>query len=139
MDIDVKNLAIYAAVGMLGFGFANAVHASTEFPPEVLGSYSIARTCDPDTVMVVNPSSVTIEAAGALAVQDNWDICLSCAGGASGQSSEVMAFPIGDGLAPVFTFSAGPEGKVTVEYYGDTPLQAPMLQMHEAETLLRCQ
>lgn len=111
-----------------------------DFPPEVQGTYSHTETCQFDFLLTVGESSAHLKIGGDEMTMTDWDVCLSCAGGASYQGIQVMSFPkLGYDRDPVFTFNADEQaGKLTVEYHGQQPLSMELRALLENSPLQKC-
>lgn len=128
-----------AVFGLVLLGLHVAASADT-FPPEVQGTYSHYETCQFDFLLTLGESSAHLKIGGDEMTMTNWDVCLSCAGGASYQGIQVMSFPkLGYDRDPLFTFNADEQaGKLTVEYHGQQSLSMELNALLENSPLQKC-
>lgn len=117
-----------------------AVAAADTFPPEVRGTYSHTATCQFDYLLTVGENSAHLKIGGDEMTMTDWDVCLSCAGGASYQGIQVMSFPkLGYDRDPVFTFNADEQaGKLTIEYHGQQQIHVELAALLENSPLQKC-
>ena len=125
------------AIAMLA---APVLALADTFPPNIRGTYSHTSICQFDFLLTVNESSAHLKIGGDEMTMTDWDVCLSCAGGASYQGIQVMSFPkLGFDRDPVFTFNANEQaGKLTTEYHGKQQLGLELDALLENSPLQKC-
>lgn len=130
----------FKAIMTIGVALSAAQALADTFPPQVRGSYSPDGTCPFDERMIVGEDSVDIELAGDVLTLHDWDVCLTCAGGARYTGIEVMSFPrLGLQENPVFRFNADErQGIVVIEYGGPDPLPIQLAEFVRATMLQKC-
>lgn len=127
------------AAAILGAATMTAPAAADPFPEKAQGLYGPNAECFEFSIRI-GRDSVEIAYGGDALILEDWDVCLSCAGGAQYQGVEVMSFPrIGLDVAPIFRVNAEEqEGRLLIEYYGDAALPFELQQAVDTGEFLEC-
>ncbi|SDD70025.1 hypothetical protein [Rhodospira trueperi] len=130
----------FGALLALSLVCAASAASADPLPSDLHGSYAPNGLCSQSYRMLVDETGATFEYGGHVLTLSDWDVCLTCAGGARYQGIEVWAFPeIELQRKPVLRFNADEHrGVVVIEYAGTEPLPVPLAQFVHDASMLRC-